>query len=849
MSDTEAHREASIIEQNKNRRILDLTPSEVPTRAPGRRPRVIIIAGQQGAGKSTTQDFLSRTLGPGWASYDADDNVKVHPRYAAIMKARGIHGHQAVSSEMPDGHHEEYLANLRGDLGGPKYDMIVSAPLAERYVEDFGERGYETFVAYVANNDSNSLLGIAERYQRSVDQKGYGRWVPPEGHDVIYEESLREAHRLEVDAKPDRIYVVNSRGEVLHQNIRGADGTMQNQPGAVEAIRRERNRKPTPEEAEIFDRRVANLRSTDRKRPIERDVDELVGYAEDAQRYLRRRGQDSEAPGRLVNIGVAIGHLSREDDEKGGSSAPGAENSRGGRPGSRGRGRKAVASITLIGGMALSPLFGGTVTGRTPVANAAVVQVDGELSRALQAHGKDSTSAAGALRKFVEAARGGAGAHVGTADASKATADGSRKFFSEVGKAVGVFNIAAIAIQAWAIVQRVLNVVMRANPFGMIVTAITLAIGAIVLVVENWGTIKTGLQWVWQNALVPVGKWFSDTWNETLVPMFKSSIESMGKFFGAIGESVRGVWEGIVDTFKGFMRWIADLVDKVPVVGSKVAKRIREFTDPERKADGGLLREGGGSQEGLVPVLASNGEFVVNAASTARTLPLLEAINSGAMPVFADGGLVTRLSVGGGLSWSSTDDAQDLSDAGRGHRSENAATTTGNGTARRSGSMAETAVVRAADLAAPARTPLGVALREATVGPLPQLDESGHPDAGAVSSAPNTGTELGWISPADVPPEVFLAGGGFAGDAGTSGGFAAAKPLLQLIGRDAKALANLQGAQGRPTRAIGTGRIRRNDRVDRSLAIHLSAPDVDAEFTRAKAARARRALTYSGRWI
>lgn len=58
-----------------------------------------------------------------------------------------------------------------------------------------------------------------------------------------------------------------------------------------------------------------------------------------------------------------------------------------------------------------------------------------------------------------------------------------------------------------------------------------------------------------------------------------------------------------------------------------------------RRAGGGPVFGPGGPTDDRVPILASNGEFVVNALATARNRPLLEAINAGA-PGFAAGGMV-----------------------------------------------------------------------------------------------------------------------------------------------------------------------------------------------------------------
>jgi TP901 family phage tail tape measure protein len=59
-----------------------------------------------------------------------------------------------------------------------------------------------------------------------------------------------------------------------------------------------------------------------------------------------------------------------------------------------------------------------------------------------------------------------------------------------------------------------------------------------------------------------------------------------------------------------------------------------------RKAAGGLLTGPGTGTSDSIPVMASTGEFWVNAAATSKNLPLLHAINSGA-PGYAAGGLVT----------------------------------------------------------------------------------------------------------------------------------------------------------------------------------------------------------------
>lgn len=58
-------------------------------------------------------------------------------------------------------------------------------------------------------------------------------------------------------------------------------------------------------------------------------------------------------------------------------------------------------------------------------------------------------------------------------------------------------------------------------------------------------------------------------------------------------------------------------------------------------ADGGRVRGSGGPRSDKVPILASPGEFIVQAAAAGRNRELLEAINNGSLAKFASGGRVS----------------------------------------------------------------------------------------------------------------------------------------------------------------------------------------------------------------
>jgi hypothetical protein len=68
----------------------------------------------------------------------------------------------------------------------------------------------------------------------------------------------------------------------------------------------------------------------------------------------------------------------------------------------------------------------------------------------------------------------------------------------------------------------------------------------------------------------------------------------------------------------------------------------KSFTPILRAAAGGWITGPGTETSDSVPALLSNKEFVVKAKSAKRSAPLLEAINEGRLPKFADGGWVSQ---------------------------------------------------------------------------------------------------------------------------------------------------------------------------------------------------------------
>jgi TP901 family phage tail tape measure protein len=73
--------------------------------------------------------------------------------------------------------------------------------------------------------------------------------------------------------------------------------------------------------------------------------------------------------------------------------------------------------------------------------------------------------------------------------------------------------------------------------------------------------------------------------------------------------------------------------------------KVNDHLAPIKAASGGRIKGPGGERGDKIPALLSNNEYVVNAKSTRKYLPLIHAINQGKLPGFAGGGLLG--SIGG----------------------------------------------------------------------------------------------------------------------------------------------------------------------------------------------------------
>jgi phage-related protein len=147
--------------------------------------------------------------------------------------------------------------------------------------------------------------------------------------------------------------------------------------------------------------------------------------------------------------------------------------------------------------------------------------------------------------------------------------------------------------------------------------------------------IGIGLQLLWEHFFSPIFSWISD------------KVGAVGDAFKAMGDKIGGIWDGLKTLIRGGIQGVIDLVWNDGLLGLWRAANDSPLggiiPDPPGRwvvpafASGGPVFGAGTGTSDSIAALLSNGEYVVNAAATARWLPLLESMNANR---FADGGIV-----------------------------------------------------------------------------------------------------------------------------------------------------------------------------------------------------------------
>ncbi len=142
----------------------------------------------------------------------------------------------------------------------------------------------------------------------------------------------------------------------------------------------------------------------------------------------------------------------------------------------------------------------------------------------------------------------------------------------------GLMIAIAIATKAWAVIQGVLNVVMTANPIGLIIIAVAALVAGIVLLVKNWDIVvsafKTGVDAIWGFLSGLLDNPFIAVIGTIFLP-FITVPALIIKHWEPIKAFFESIWNGLVSGFETAMKTITGIIDKIQNIPG--VKSVLEF--------------------------------------------------------------------------------------------------------------------------------------------------------------------------------------------------------------------------------------------------------------------------------
>lgn len=151
--------------------------------SPTENPKVFLLGGQPGAGKSGLENAIN--IENEYISISGDDYREYHPKFEELNIRYG-----KESSKYTQQWAGEITERLIKKLGKEKYNLIIEGtlrtselPLKEAY--RFKKNGYEVELNIIVVKPEKSYLGTLLRYEQMITKGKTPRMTPKEHHDLV----------------------------------------------------------------------------------------------------------------------------------------------------------------------------------------------------------------------------------------------------------------------------------------------------------------------------------------------------------------------------------------------------------------------------------------------------------------------------------------------------------------------------------------------------------------------------------------------------------------------------------------------------------------------------------------
>lgn len=190
----------------------DILPLYFPPAVASDDPRLILLSGQPGAGRSRPTSQLIAEYGADVAALNADHLRAFHPRFLELAAARSPEA-SAVLSRATAGWVRDCVRFARENhrsllLEGTFQDPSVATATAAR----FSTQGFSTRIVVVASRRAESLMSVVSRYLREVHAGAPAQYASLAAHDRGYTATRSLVAAVEEAASVDRLTVLGRDG-------------------------------------------------------------------------------------------------------------------------------------------------------------------------------------------------------------------------------------------------------------------------------------------------------------------------------------------------------------------------------------------------------------------------------------------------------------------------------------------------------------------------------------------------------------------------------------------------------------------------------------------------------------
>lgn len=277
----------------------DIFPDYLPeTMRPAARPRMILLGGQPGAGKTAVLIASQTELGQSGPTIRivGDELRSYHPQFRAFQKQD-----PETASQFTQADAGRWTEKLLAAAAGRKVNVVFETTMrtpenVARVIGMARAAGYEVEARAVAVNPRLSWQGNHFRFEEMLHAGDAARIPPRHVHDAAVSGLRVSLEKLESENLVDRVQLRTRGGAILYGNERSGAGWSQ-PPHARLALEREQSRPMTRGELQRFsdDWNHVLARMEERRAPEERIATVRSQAADDVNHlFAQRRAADSE---------------------------------------------------------------------------------------------------------------------------------------------------------------------------------------------------------------------------------------------------------------------------------------------------------------------------------------------------------------------------------------------------------------------------------------------------------------------------------------------------------------------------------------------------------------------------